>query len=65
MTALKNLVRTALELHEIDRPEPRLDEIAIETQRLLSGLASAPMHLDYHDEPSNHAALLRRAADRG
>jgi len=63
MNALKNLVRAALELHGIERPEPRVEEIAIETNRLLSGLASVPMHLDYYDEPSNHAALLRRKAD--
>lgn len=60
MTSLKDLVRTLLDLHGIDRPEPRIAEIAVETDRLLSGLASVSSSLNYHDEPSNYAALMLR-----
>ncbi|GGE31950.1 hypothetical protein GCM10007276_06470 [Agaricicola taiwanensis] len=65
MNDLKNLVQTAFALHGIDRPEARFEEIAIETNRLLSGLASIQIPLDYYDEPSNYAALMRKEADRG
>lgn len=63
--ALEQLVRTALKLHNIDRPETRIEEMAIETNRLLAGLASVPSQLDYYDEPSHYAVLMRREAEHG
>lgn len=63
MNVLKNTIQAALERHGIERPEQRIEEIAIETERLLSGLASVPGRLDYYDEPSNYAALMLREAN--
>lgn len=65
MNTIRSLVQSAMDLHDIHRTPSRLEEIAVEAERLLTGLESISRDLDYYDEPLNHAALLRIEADHG
>lgn len=65
MSNLNSLAQIALDLHGIERAPERVEEIAIETKRLLSGLSSINVKLDYYDEPLDYTVMLRKEAGHG
>lgn len=62
MSTLKTLVSTSLAVHDIERNDARQSEIAIEAERLISGVASVTDRLDFQSEPSHYAALMMKGA---
>jgi hypothetical protein len=65
MSNLDQLVKISLDLQGVDRNEERVAEIAIEAQRLISGVAASVDRLAFHDEPSMYAVLMAKGGDHG
>lgn len=58
MSSMKDLVRASLDVQGVPATEKRVSEIAIEAERLMTGLSAHLPRLCYNDEPSQFAVLL-------
>ena len=58
MSSTKDLVSASLDVQGVPATEKRVSEIAIEAERLMTGLSAHLPRLSYNDEPSQFAVLL-------